>query len=367
MENNMNRRVQSVSSLRTCHIYGVEQELRRRDRKPLLAVVVPCHNEEEVLPATNSQLTQLLRNMRSRDLLAEDSYVLYVDDGSTDRTWSIIERLAEGEEKVGGLRLSCNSGQQAALLAGIEIGARDADAIVTIDADLQDDPAAIEVMVREYMRGYDVVYGVRESRETDSLSKRSHAEAFYMVMSKLGVRTVFNHGDYRLLSRCAVDALLSYGERNVFLRGLVPMMGFQQSAVYFARRRREAGTTKYPVGRMVNFAIDGITSFSVRPVRMVFAMGLLFLLIALGILVFVLARYFTDQTIEGWSSLMLSIWFCAGMVLVALGVIGEYVGKIYTEAKGRPLYHIDREIIPASDGSSDRARREEPRREIRST
>lgn len=325
----------------------------RRGEIPVLCVVVPCLNEEDALPISHQCLAAVLSSLKTKGRISADSYILYVDDGSTDSTWEVITAMAARcPSDVGGLRLSANAGHQNALVAGMEAVAVDADIVVTIDADLQDDPGAIGAMVEEYMKGYDIVYGVRADRSSDSHAKRGLAQTHYRLMEALGARTVYNHSDYRLMSRRAIESLCSYEERNLYLRGIVPMLGFAQSKVYFTRARRVAGKTKYPLGRMFNFAADGITSFSVRPVRMVFITGIIFLLVAFTMLVYVLIRYLSGHTIEGWSSLMVSVWLCSGVLLMALGVTGEYIGKIYTEVKHRPRYHLEQSVGRAADAGA---------------
>lgn len=305
--------------------------------------MVPCYNEQEVFPKTEPQLRGLIRRMADEGLASADSYVVYVDDGSRDTTWQLIEEATEAYPGIDcGIKLGHNAGHQNALLAGLEMVKGNCDAAITIDADLQDDIEAIPRMVRQFRDGSEIVYGVRESRETDSWFKRRSAEEFYKTMTRLGVESVSNHADFRLMSSRAVGELLRYKERNIFLRGVVPRIGLAASEVRYDRKEREAGETKYPLRKMVNFALEGITSFSITPVRMVFMLGLIFVIIALGILVYTLIRYFSGDTIEGWTSLMLSIWFCTGVLLLGLGIIGEYVGKIFLEVKERPRYVIEK-------------------------
>ena len=253
----------------------------------------------------------------------------------------IAGAVEEWPGEVAGVRLAHNAGHQNALLAGLEAVERSCDATVSIDADLQDDPEAIVEMVRQYRAGCDIVYGVRRSRRSDTWFKRNTALLFYHGMERLGVETVFNHADFRLMSRRAVAELLKYRESGIFLRGVVPHIGFRQGRVEYDRTAREAGESKYPLRKMMNFAVDGITSFSVKPVRMVFWLGMLFMLMAIVVLIYTLARYFSNDTIVGWTSLMISIWFCTGIVLIALGIIGEYIGKIFIEVKKRPRYAVD--------------------------
>ena len=307
-------------------------------------IVVPCYCEEEALPAANAVLTALLDRIAATGRIDAQSRVLYVDDGSTDATWTLIEGYAATRpERVAGMKLAANSGHQNALLAGLEMAAEQADVMVTIDTDLQDDVEAIATMLDHYEAGCDIVYGVRRRRSSDSWFKRVTALGFYRLMRWLGVKNmVYNHADFRLMSRRAVMQLLSYRERNLFLRGIVPQLGYRTASVYYDRSERTAGRSKYRLGRMCSLAADGITSFSIRPVRLVLALGLVFMVVAVGILAYSLWRYFTGNTVSGWTSLMLSLWFIGGCVLVALGIVGEYIGKIYLEVKDRPRYNIEK-------------------------
>lgn len=311
----------------------------------VMAVVVPCFNEEAVLPETHLRLTELLELMIKDGKVDAGSFILFVNDGSRDKTWEMIEQfhLTDGS-RVGGVKLAGNVGHQNALMAGLNVAKEHADIIVTIDADLQDDISVISQMVDEYDKGSDIVYGVRKSRKSDTWFKRNTALSFYKLMRWLGVKSVYNHADYRLMSRRAVQQLCHYRERNLFLRGMVPLIGYRSAVVYYDRAERFAGESKYPLKKMINFAVDGITSFSVKPVRLVLSMGLLFVLIALIILIYVIISYLNGDTTQGWSSLMISIWFVGGAVLIGLGIVGEYVGKIYIEVKDRPLYNIEKII-----------------------
>ena len=302
----------------------------------ILAIVVPCYNEEEVLPQTNAQLTALLDGMIKEGLAGEGSYILYVNDGSRDHTWDLISGFASGANRVRGLKLAGNVGHQNALMAGLETARQDADVTVSIDADLQDDINAIPEMMRKYHDGCDIVY-----RDTDSFFKRTTAQAFYKFMNGMGVKSVYNHADFRLMSRRALDALCQYEERNLFLRGLVPLLGYKTDEVYYDRLERQAGVSKYPLSKMLSFAIDGVTSFSVKPLRMIFDLGVIFLLISLAILVYVIVSLAEGKGVQGWASLMLSIWFVGGCVLICLSIIAAYIGRIYTEDKHRPRYHIE--------------------------
>lgn len=308
-----------------------------------LAIVVPCYNEQEVFATSERQLRELLIRMEGEGLVSAGSRIVYVDDGSRDATWSLIEEAVRNFPGYDcGVKLGHNAGHQNALLAGMESVADDFDAVVTIDADLQDDIEAIPTMVREFLHGNEIVYGVRASRQTDTWFKRKSAHSFYSLMNKIGVESISNHADFRLMSARAVRELLRYKEDNIFLRGVVPRIGLRHSEVYYDRKQREAGESKYPLRKMINFAVSGITSFSIKPVRMVFSLGLVFLIIAISIFIYTIIRYFTHETIEGWTSLMLSIWFCTGILLLALGIIGEYVGKIFLEVKERPRYVIEK-------------------------
>ncbi len=308
----------------------------------VLAIVVPCYNEEEVLPQTNQQLRGLLDTMMRDGLVGQGSYLLYVDDGSRDRTWMIIEGYSNSDAHVRGLKLAGNVGHQNALMAGLETARQDADIIVSIDADLQDDIKAIPEMVKKYDDGCDIVYGVRRKRTTDTLFKRTTAQMFYRFMSGMGVKSVYNHADFRLMSQRAVDALCQYEERNLFLRGLVPLLGYKTDQVLYDRLERQAGESKYPLSKMLSFAIDGVTSFSVKPLRLIFDLGLIFLLISLCILIYVIVALCQGRGVQGWASLMLSIWFVGGCVLICLSIIAAYIGRIYTEEKHRPRYNIEK-------------------------
>ena len=306
-----------------------------------IAIVVPCFNEEEVLPQTNQQLRALLDGMMRDRLVGEGSYILYVDDGSRDNTWEIIAGYSDADAHVRGLKLAGNVGHQNALMAGLDTARQDADVTVSIDADLQDDINAIPEMVRKYNDGCDIVYGVRRKRSTDTFFKRTTAQLFYRFMTSMGVKSVYNHADFRLMSRRAVDALCQYEERNLFLRGLVPLLGYKTDQVFYDRLERQAGESKYPLSKMVSFAIDGVTSFSVKPLRLIFDLGIIFLLISLGILVYVIVSLCKGNGVQGWASLMLSIWFVGGCVLICLSIIAAYIGRIYTEDKHRPRYNIE--------------------------
>ena len=304
------------------------------------AIVVPCYNEEAVLAETTSRLLEVMQRVAEKHADLQGR-IVYVDDGSRDGTWSLIGSLSKQHPQVMGLKLAHNAGHQHALWAGLEWAAAHVDAAISIDADLQDDVNVIPEMIDLFLGGKDIVYGVRRDRPTDTWFKRTTALAFYKLMSKLGGDIVYNHADYRLMSRRTLAALMTYGERNLFLRGMVRTLGFPQAMVYYDRGERFAGESKYPLRKMLAFAIDGITSFSVRPLRLISIVGLSFMLVALAVIVYGLVAWLCGQTIQGWTSLLVSLWFIGGAILVALGVIGEYVGKIYAEVKRRPRYFIE--------------------------
>ena len=308
-----------------------------------LIIVVPCYNEEEVLNETTSQLTAILHDMEKAGSIASGS-IAYVDDGSRDRTWPIIEELADKDERIKGIKLAHNVGHQQALWAGLEWAAnKEYDAIVSIDADLQDDVEAIKEMVDEYNQQKDIVYGVRKERKTDTMFKKHTAQMFYKLMSTMGGEVVYNHADFRLMSLRALKALMVHPERNLFLRGMVCSLGFPSAKVYYDRKERFAGESKYPLSKMLNFALDGITSFSVKPLRLITMSGLLSILVALCIIGYALYSFVSGNVVDGWTSLLISLWFIGGAILTAIGVIGEYIGKIYKEVKRRPRYFIEKE------------------------
>lgn len=307
-----------------------------------IAIVVPCYNEEEMLPETTRQLLGIAERLKTECLA--DATLLYVDDGSRDRTWELIRAHAAENPCVHGLKLAHNRGHQQALWAGLDWASEHADAAISIDADLQDDVEAILSMVREFQNGKDIVYGVRKVRTTDTWFKRATAQGFYRFVKWLGGDILYNHADFRLMSRRALKALQEFPERNMFLRGMVYSMGFPHSVVYYDRRERLAGESKYPFGKMLSFALDGITSFSVKPLRFIVYLGLFFILIALAAIVYALVSYFQGHVVPGWSSLLVSLWFIGGAILLAVGVIGEYVGKIYSEVKRRPRYFIEQSV-----------------------
>lgn len=307
-----------------------------------LMIVVPCYNEEEVLPDTAAQLLQVVYDLMEKKKISDDSGVLFVNDGSRDRTWELIEQQYHADSHIYGLNLAGNVGHQNALLAGLHTAQDICDLSISIDADLQDDIGVIEQMVDHYYAGADIVYGVRSERKTDSAFKRVTAQAFYKLMQALGAKTIYNHADYRLMSARAMRQLSQYKERNLFLRGIVPTIGYQTARVYYARRERTAGESKYPLKKMLAFAWDGITSFSVKPITLIAALGAFIIGCTVLAFLYTLASWASGHVVPGWSSLMISIWFLGGVQLFCIGMVGQYVGKIYVESKERPRYNIER-------------------------
>lgn len=305
-----------------------------------LAIVSPCYNEEEVLRESASRLGELFDSMVAEGRISPDSFMLFVNDGSRDRTWEVISQLHGADKRVRGLNLARNVGHQAAIMAGMMTAKDWADAVITIDADLQDDLRAIPKMVDDYARGYDIVYGVKVQRTADPLLKRLSAVAFYKLQARMGVESVFNHADFRLMSRRALQMLAGYKESNLYLRGLIPLIGLDSTTVDDVISERRAGHSKYTLGKMLALALDGITSFSVKPIYCILWLGVAFLLISLAIGIYVIHAIMAGTAVPGWSSLILSVWFVGGMVLVSIGVVGAYIGKIYKEVKRRPLYNI---------------------------
>ena len=306
-----------------------------------LAIVVPCYNEEAVFPETAKRLTQALRSMIEKGKITRDSFALFVNDGSRDRTWELIEAEYRKNPYVFGVKLAGNVGHQNALLAGLTVAKEMADLTVSIDADLQDDVNAIEKMVDKYYEGFDIVYGVRSERKTDTFFKRFTAQSFYKFMHLMGARSIYNHADFRLMSRRAVESLSQYKERNLFLRGLVPLVGFNSTSVYYKRSERFAGESKYPLKKMLSFAFDGITSFSIRPITIITALGAIIILLSFAALIYTIVSICVGVAMPGWASIMLSIWFLGGVQLLSIGLIGQYVGKVYMEVKRRPRFHIE--------------------------
>ena len=313
-------------------------------KKPVLYIVMPCYNEEEALPMTAEKLIGLLDDMENGGRIDPMSRVLMVDDGSRDRTWEVICRLNEYDKRFEGVKLAHNVGHMNALWAGMSTAVEKCDALITIDADLQDDINAMYGFLDEYENGCDVVYGVRSDRSSDSPFKRITAQGFYKVMRIMGAETVYNHADYRLLSRRATEALLSFGETNMFLRGMVPLLGFKSAQVEYRRGARVAGESKYPIKKMMAFAIEGITSFSVKPIRWVTWLGFISTCMSIIALIYVLASFFTGRSVAGWSSIIISVWLLGGLQLIAIGLIGEYIGKIYMEVKHRPKFIIEEKV-----------------------
>lgn len=307
----------------------------------ILTIVVPCYNEEEVLPETISVLIDELNYLIEINIISEDSKVLFVDDGSRDRTWSIIYKNSLESEFVHGLKLARNVGHQNALLAGLITASKTSDCVISIDADLQDDVGVLKDFMKNFKNGFDIVYGVRKKRDTDKLFKKTTAEVFYKMMQKLGVNLVFNHADFRLMSKRAVEELEKFEEVNLFLRGIVPLIGFPSTCIYYDRKERLAGDTKYPLKKMLSFAFEGITSFSVTPIRFVMLVGILSFITSLIFGTYFIALKFLGETQTGWTSLITSIWLIGGLQLIAIGLIGEYIGKVYKESKRRPRYNID--------------------------
>ena len=305
-----------------------------------LATVSPCYNEEEVLRHSVERLTALFERMISEGLITPDSMMVFVNDGSRDRTWQIIRELHAENKFVKGINMSRNVGHQNAIMAGMMTAREWADAVVTIDADLQDDIECIPQMVRHFEAGNDIVYGVKVSREADPFMKKFTAQAFYKLQSSMGVESVYNHADFRLLSRRALDMLATYPEHNLYLRGLIPQIGLQHATVDDVISERFAGQSKYTLGKMLRLAINGITAFSVKPLFLIFNLGVLFLIIAFCIGIYVVRALIIGTAVPGWSSLILSIWLVGGFVLISLGIVGTYLGQIYTEVKHRPLYHV---------------------------
>lgn len=306
-----------------------------------LYIVVPCYNEEDVLPETAKRLCKKLTTLAERGLIRHSSRVLFVDDGSRDSTWSIIETLHRQNPVFSGLKLSRNRGHQNALLAGLMTANDRADVIVSMDADLQDDIDAVDEMLKKYYDGCDIVYGVRSERKKDSFFKRSTAQLFYKLMYFLGAETVYNHADYRLMSKRAVEALSEFKEKNLFLRGIIPLIGFRSDIVYYERCRRFAGESKYPFKKMFAFAVEGITSFSVRPIRWISLIGFFIFLVSIVMIIIFIIQWALGMTISGWASVICSLWGIGGLIMLSLGMIGEYLGKLYFEVKQRPSYIVE--------------------------
>lgn len=308
-----------------------------------LAIVVPCYNEEEVLKIASEALRGVLDDLIKKGKIAEDSFILFVNDGSRDRTWELIEEEhREHPVQISGVKLAGNVGHQFALTAGL-ITAKDmSDVTISIDADLQDDVAVIEEMIDKFHDGCDIVYGVRKERKTDTFFKRTTAQAFYKLMNLMGVKTVYNHADFRLMSRRAVEEFSKYKETNLFLRGMMPLIGYKTDSVYYDRKERVAGESKYPLKKMLALAFNGISSFSIKPISMILGLGIVIIVCSLLALLYALISYCTGHVVPGWTSLILSIWFLGGLQLLAIGLVGQYIGKIYIEVKQRPRYNIEK-------------------------
>jgi len=311
---------------------------------PVIGVILPCYNEEEVLRDSFTKLNALVKNLIATNKIDRSSFIAFIDDGSKDKTWQLIEELKNVNSLVKGLKLANNSGHQSAILAGMFTFKDDCDCIITIDADLQDDINAMEKMIEDFTNGIDVVYGIRKGRPSDSFFKKNTALAFYKFMKMLGVNIKYNHADYRLVSKRVIEELSRYKEVNIFLRGIFPIIGFKHSEVHYDRKERLAGETKYPFRKMLSFAFDGITSFSIRPLRIITVMGTLTFIASLLLCLYAVYSFIYLDVVPGWASIVIPIYFIGGVQLLSIGIIGEYLGKIYKEVKQRPLYSIDKKI-----------------------
>ncbi len=308
-----------------------------------LAIVVPCYNEEEVLHIAADALRGVLDDLIAKEKIAADSFVLFVNDGSKDRTWELIEEEHQNHPvQICGVKLAGNVGHQSALTAGLITAMDMSDVTVSIDADLQDDVAVIEEMIDKFHAGNDIVYGVRKERKTDTFFKRTTAQAFYKLMAFMGVKTVYNHADFRLMSKRAVEQFSKFKETNMFLRGMVPLIGYQSDSVYYDRKERVAGESKYPLKKMLALAFNGISSFSVKPISMIMGLGMVIICCSILAAIYALISFFTGNVEPGWTSLILSIWFLGGLQLISIGMVGLYIGKIYMEVKERPRYNIEK-------------------------
>ena len=306
-----------------------------------LGIVIPCYNEEAVVADTAADVLGILGGLVQREVISADSFVLFVNDGSTDSTWQLITGLHSKDSRVKGLNLLGNVGQQNAIMAGMMTVRERVDAVVTIDADLQDDITCLEQMLGYYREGCDIVYGVRESREVNGYFKRTTARMFYRLQRALGVKIVDNHADFRLMSRRALDELAKYKERVLYLRGIVPLLGLRSAEVSYRFRERKAGKSKYTLGKMLNLGVDGITGFSATPINYIIGTGCVFLVVSFFMMLYILWSFFVGRAVSGWTSIMLSMWFIGAMILLSIGVIGKYIANIFAEVKRRPLYHID--------------------------
>lgn len=314
------------------------------ERGKILYLVVPCYNEEEVLPETSKRLREKMESLIEKGKIDKESKIMFVNDGSKDRTWELIEELHRKDSIYQGVKLSRNRGHQNALLGGLMTAKKYADMVISLDADLQDDIDAIDEFVEKYYKGCEIVYGVRSARKTDTFFKKFTAEGFYKLLHLMGGEVVFNHADYRLMSKRALEEMEQYREVNLFLRGIVPMIGFQTDVVYYERHERLAGESKYPLKKMLALAIDGITSLSIKPIRLIVFLGMFIFVCSIAMLIYSLVQHFLGNTSIGWTSLIVSIWAIGGLQLLAIGVIGEYIGKIYLETKARPKYIIEKEL-----------------------
>ena len=313
-------------------------------KKEVLYIIIPCYNEEEVLQETTKELKTKLEKLIKDKVISEKSKVMYVNDGSKDKTWELIKTIKNKEKLFTGISLSRNRGHQNALLAGLMTAKEYADIIISMDADLQDDINAIDEMIKKYYEGNEIVYGVRSARKKDTFFKRFTAESFYKIMNKLGVEVVFNHADYRLTSKKVLNDLENFEEVNLFLRGIFPLIGYKSDVVYYERNERFAGESKYPLKKMINFAVDGITSFSVKPIRLILNVGIIIFIISIIMVIYALINKIIGNTVSGWTFIVCSIWLIAGVQILSLGVIGEYIGKIYNETKRRPKYIIEHNL-----------------------
>lgn len=317
--------------------------------KPILYIVIPCYNEEKVLPVTSGMFSEKLKSLISADIISDDSRIMFINDGSRDGTWDIITKLSEEEKYFTGISLSRNRGHQNALLAGLLEAEPLCNITISIDCDGQDDINAIDSMVREYLDGAEIVYGVRSRRETDTFFKRTSAQCFYRLMNRMGANVVYNHADYRLLSSRVIKELANFKEVNIFLRGMIPLVGFKSTCVYYERRERLAGESHYPLKKMLSLALDGITSLSTKPIRIITVFGFIIALLSFAGIIWSVITFALGKTVAGWASLVTIIFFFSGIQLLSLGVIGEYIGKIYLETKARPRF-----IIEKRTGSADR-------------
>lgn len=319
----------------------VRKEKHLMTGNDILYLVIPCYNEEAVLHETAKQLLEKMNSMFERGMISRESKIMFVNDGSKDKTWEIIEELHASNPIYSGVKLSRNKGHQNALLAGLMTAKEKADMTISLDADLQDDVDVIDQMVEKYYQGNDVVYGVRSARKTDTFFKKFTAQGFYKLMQAMGVEIVYNHADYRLMSKRAMEGLSQFKEVNLFLRGIVPLIGYKSDVVTYERHERFAGESKYPLKKMLAFATDGITSFSIKPIRLITTCGILIFAISLVMLLYFLIVHFMGRTVAGWTSMIVSIWAIGGLQLLAIGIVGEYIGKIYLETKERPKYIIE--------------------------